>query len=80
MGVMNGWYNLEDRENYDFASYMVITETDKDRFLTMIFDYDEAIAFKNERENDKKYVSVSKVWKINKKTENLLSVGLRFNE
>jgi len=79
MFITNGWYNFEDRENYDFASYMVITETDEDRILTMIDDYDEANAFKNECENDKKYTSVSKVWKINKKTEKLLSVGLRFN-
>ena len=32
------WYNLEDRENYDFASYIVVVETDKDRQFNMIED------------------------------------------
>lgn len=72
MSVMNGWYNLEDRENYDFASYMVITETNEVREFHMIFDNDEANAFKNKCENNETYVYVSKVWKINKKTNNLL--------
>jgi len=72
MFINEGWYNLEDRDNYDFASYIVIVETDEDRKFNMFNDYEEANVFKNKYKNDKKYISVSKVWKINKKTHNLL--------
>ena len=70
--MKNEWYNLEDRDNYDFAKYLVITETDDDRNYNMIEDYEEANIYKNKCKNDNKYVSVSQVWKINKKTNNLL--------
>ncbi len=66
------WYNLEDRENYDFASYVIITETHEDRNYNMIIDYEEANTYKNKCKNDKKYIYVSPIYKINKKTNNLL--------
>jgi len=72
MFINEGWYNLEDRDNYDFASYIIIVETDENRNYNMFNDYEEANVFKNKYKNDKKYISVSKVWKINKKTHNLL--------
>lgn len=71
------WYNLEDRENYDFATYLIITETQEDRNFNMIDDYEEAITYKNKCENDKKYIYVSQIKKINTKTNNLLC-GIEF--
>lgn len=69
---MNDWYNLEDRDNYEFGSYVVIVETDEDREYHLIDDYDEANAHKLKCENNKKYVYVSNVRKVNKKTNNIL--------
>ena len=68
----NEWYNLEDRENYDFACYVVITEDKENRNYTMIDDFDDAIKFKTKCECDKRYSWVSAAWKINKKTNNVL--------
>ena len=38
----------------------------------MIDNYEEAIIYKNKCENDKKYIYVSQIKKINTKTNNLL--------
>jgi len=76
--IKKGWYNLEDKDNYDFCRYMVITETDDDRNFNLIDDYEEANIFKNKCKNDNKFTSVSKVWKINHKTNNVL-FGARYN-
>ena len=64
------WYNIEDRTNYEFASYLVITENDNDREFHLIEDKEDADNFKCE--NDKVYNFISKVFKINKKTNNLI--------
>jgi hypothetical protein len=66
------WYNLEDRTNYVFASYLIITETDDTRDYHLIENYEDALKVKTEFKNNKKYSYVSKIWKTNKKTINTL--------
>ena len=66
------WYNMEDRTNYEFASYLVITEKDNDREFHLIEDKEHADNFKCKCENDKVYNFISKVFKINKKTNDLI--------
>lgn len=69
------WYNIEDFDNYNFGSYLVIAETEDDRYFAMM-DYDDAIDYKNKCENDKKYISVSPVYKTNRASMNLM-MGVR---
>ncbi len=67
------WYNMEDRTNYDFACYMIELETYEDSFFHLLNDdKNEANDFMIECKNNIKYMSVSKVYKINKKTYNLI--------
>ena len=51
------WYNLEDRYNYDFSNYIVVTEGSLPgghRHYNMIDDYEVAKNFKNKCEITKK--------------------------
>ena len=43
------WYNLEDRNNYDFATYVIVTEEKEEdiRNYHMIVNYEEADFFLN---------------------------------
>ena len=66
------WYNMEDKTNYEFGSYLVITEKDNDRQFHLIEDKEDADNFKCKCENDKVYTFISKVFKINKLTNNLI--------
>ena len=68
------WYNLEDRNNYGVATYVIVTEEKEEDIgnYHMIVNYEEAEIVKNKCKHKKIHVWVSPVWKIFKKTNNLL--------
>lgn len=64
------YYNLEDKTNYTFYSYVVVIETEDHRRYKLTQDINEATLFRTTNEAKVKWISP--IWKTNKETYNLL--------
>ena len=64
------YYNLEDKTNYTFYSYVVVIETADHRRYKLTQDINEATLFRTT--NETKFNWISPIWKLNKETYNLL--------
>ena len=66
----NDYYNLEDKTNYTFYSYVVVIETENHRRYKLTQDINEITLYRNM--NETKFSWISPIWKTNKETYNLL--------
>jgi hypothetical protein len=64
------YYNLEDKTDYAFYSYVVVVETEHNRYYKLTQDINEITLYRNM--NEEKYKWISPIWKTNKQTYMLL--------
>jgi len=66
------YYNLEDKKNYTFYSYVIVVETTDHRYYKLTQDINEATLFKTNCENNTNINWISPIWKTNEETYKLL--------
>jgi hypothetical protein len=64
------YYNLEDKTDYTFYSYVVVVETENNRYYKLTQDINEITLYRCT--NEEKYKWISPIWKTNKETYKLL--------
>jgi hypothetical protein len=64
------YYNLEDKTDYTFYSYVIVVETEHRRMYKLIENIDEATLYRSN--NAEKFNWISPIWKTNKETYKLL--------
>lgn len=63
-------YNLEDKTDYTFYSYVIVVETENYRRYKLTQDINEATLFR--ATNETKFKWISPIWKTNEETYKLL--------